>query len=317
MRTSSILAVVALGLAACVCRGKGGELSSTPPAALPGPPGLARIVGPATPPEALTGVDTADLSDRERATYWKLVTSLYAPCADQAVSVAQCVKESRRCAACQGGARLIASRVRAGASASEAEHAYAARFGKNVKQVPLDDSPSRGPEAAPVTIVVWSDFDCPHCRISMPLLDETVDRFSPNVRIVHKLYPLLSHVNADGAARTAAAAAQQGRFWQMEKVLFDHQGALDPSEIEGYAKLADLDLERFRVDVKGDLARKVIARDRAEADAAGLTGTPFILINGREFDLAHFRIHDDLTPWIALEIEIAAATRGAGDAGAR
>ncbi len=301
------LTVLAIGLAACHAPA---DLSAhAPPTALPGPTGGARIAAPETPAEALPGVDTTDLSARERATFWKLVTSLYAPCADQPVSVAACVREGRACAACPGAARLLASRVRAGASAADAERAYAARFGTKVTPVPIDDSPSRGPEGAPVTVVVWSDFDCPHCRFSVPVVDEVRERFAPNVRVVHKLYPLRSHANSDGAARAAVAAHQQGRFWELERVLFDHQGALGEGELEGYAKLAGLDVARFRADLASPVPAQRVARDRDEADAAGLDGTPFVVINGRPFDLGLFRLHDDLAPWIALEIELAGARR--------
>jgi protein-disulfide isomerase len=197
--------------------------------------------------------------------------------------------------------------VRAGASIADAERAYAARFGDKIVAVPVDDSPVAGPADAPVTIVVWTDFDCPHCRISLPLFEELREKYAPHVRVVHKLYPLRSHPNADGAARAAVAAAKQSRFWAMEKVLFDHQGDLGAAELDRYAELAGLDVARFRVDLASPEVAKVVARDRDEADAAGLDGTPYVVVNGRPVDLGVFHLRDELGPWIEAEIEIAKA----------
>src|SRR5262249_40175750 len=182
---------------------------------------------------------------REKNEWWRLVSQLYAPCSDQAVSIAQCVKESRACRSCVPAARLIANKVREGATAEEAEAAYAVRFGPNVKQIDPADSPSRGPLNAPITVVVWSDFECPHCKLAMPILDTIVEKFSPNVRLVHKFYPLHQHQRAEPAARAAIAAKNQGKYWEMEHTLFEHQSELNPADFDKYARDLKLDAARF------------------------------------------------------------------------
>jgi protein-disulfide isomerase len=126
------------------------------------------------------------------------------------------------------------------------------------------------------------------------------------VRLVHKFYPLVNHhVHAEGAARAAIGALRQGRYWEMERMLFENQSALTEADLMIYAGQIKLDLDRLRADMKSDATRQMIERDKADADRAGLMGTPFILINGREFDLAYFRPETDLEPWVAMELELA------------
>ncbi|WP_437673943.1 DsbA family protein [Sorangium sp. So ce131] len=278
---------------------------------LPGPPGAAPLDAPGGEPEELPGVDTSELVRRERHTWWQLVSQLYAPCSDQAVSIAQCVRESRPCAACVPAAQLVADKIRGGASAAEAQAAYGVRFGPNVKKIDVADSPARGPERAPVQIVVWSDFECPSCKRAVPLVDEVFERHAPHVRLVHKVYPLRSHPHAEAAARAAVAAHGQGRYWQMERLLFENQDRLEEADLLGYAQKIGLDLARFRADMKGDAAAKVIERDKAEADKAGLSGTPFIVVNGREFDLALFSLQGELDRWVETELKIGGGREGA------
>lgn len=271
---------------------------------LPGPAGAPELVAQGAPKTALPGVDTSELSDREKALFGKLVAELYAPCPEQAVSVAQCVEEARPCAACPKAARFLADRAHRGVSAAEARSAYATRFGPDVKQVAIGDSPSRGPEDAKVTIVVWSDFECPHCRMVMPILDRIVAANAPRVRLVHKFYPLRAHKSAEPAARAAIAAKNQGRYWEMEEILFKNQQRLSDADLDQYAGSLKLDMRRFHSDLQAPATTDMIARDRAEADRLGLTGTPFIFIDGRQFDFDYFHVNDDLEPWIALELEL-------------
>jgi predicted DsbA family dithiol-disulfide isomerase len=309
-RTTALAFALALPLlAACgsdPAQPKGpNDFASTPTVNLPGPQGVTPP-GAAAPgdPTALPGVDTKDLTGREFRLWWNLTHQLYAPCPDQAVSVAQCVKESRSCAACVPAAQLLANKVRDGGTADDLRATYAARFGPNLKKVDVADSPARGPADAPVTVMVWSDFQCPHCRMTLPILDKVFDKYAPRVRLVHKFYPLQAHTHAEGSARAAIAAQNQGKYWEMERLLFGHQDAQTQGDLDNYAKELKLDLQKFHADMSAEKTTKIIDRDRADADKAGLNGTPFILINGREFDLTYFHPDRDLDAWVALELEL-------------
>jgi protein-disulfide isomerase len=303
----ALLALVALA----ACDGNAGH-AKTPAneVVVPHPEGAPTYVVPpagegAGDPKPLPGIDIDKLSLRERGLFWDLVSQLYAPCTEQAVSIAQCVQESRPCATCRPAATLLADKVHQGATAEEGRTVYATRFGPNVKKVDVADSPAKGPADAPVTILAWSDFQCPHCRLALPMLEGIFDKFSPKVRLVHKFYPLQSHTTAEPAARAAIAAQNQGHYWEMERLLFGHQDAQQPKDLDDYARQLRLDPQRFRADQASAATAKILARDRADADRSGLNGTPFILINGREFDLSFFHLESDLEAWIALELELA------------
>ncbi len=186
----------------------------------------------------------------------------------------------------------------------EARAAYGARFGPDVKKVDIGDSPSRGPADAPVTIVIWSDFECPHCRFAMPILDSIFKKYAPRIRLVHKFYPLRAHLNAEPSARAAIAAQNQGHYWEMEQLLFANQSKQTQADLDRYAASLNLDMSRYTRDLQSEKTSAALARDRADADRFGLDGTPFILINGRPFDLDYFKLDGDLEAWVALEVQM-------------
>jgi protein-disulfide isomerase len=283
------------------------------PLALPGPVNAPPLKAAASEPEELPGVDTSQLSRREKELAWRMVTELYAPCQREAVSLAVCVKEKRACASCVPAVKLLVDKIHEGASSEQAQTVYATRFGPKLKQVDLADSPSEGAADAPVTIVEWFDFECPHCKIAGPVLEKLVEKHPRGVRLVQKFFPLKQHPRADVAARAAWAAQQQGKYWDMERTLFAHQDALTDQDLEKYATDLKLDVKRWKSDMASSRAAEVVARDRDQADKLGLTGTPFILINGREFDLGLFHFESDLEPWVDLELQLAG--RGAAGPG--
>jgi thiol-disulfide isomerase/thioredoxin len=256
----------------------------------------------------LAGVDTGALTSREKKDWSTWVTDLLAPCPSEPVSIAVCVKEQRKCAKCLPAAKLLLKQVRAGKSRSQAEEAFFARFAPDrVKAVDPSDSPSKGPASAPVTIVEWADFECPHCRHAAPLLDKLVESHPGKVRVVYKFYPLQAHVHGESAARAAVAAMKQGKFWEMHHTLFEHQDAMEPRDIEKYAKQIGLDLAKFKTDWESEETADRVSRDRKQGDVLALAGTPAIFINGREFDLAKFDMNEDLEDWITVELEVGAS----------
>jgi protein-disulfide isomerase len=254
---------------------------------------------------APSGEDVADLVPREREAYERLIETTLAPCSDEAVPLDVCLDEKRPCSACGPAARFLLDRVKAGLAKSDIQRAYGLRFGNDVRNVDVADSPAKGPADAPVTIMVWSDFECPACKRIVPMVERVFAAHDKDVRLVHKLYPLSKHPHAEMAARAAFAAKLQGRYWQMERELFENQEKLAQDTINEIAEDLGLDMARFRADAQSPAAKKVIDRDMADADRSGLAGTPFILINGREFDLELFKPEPDLEAWVAMEIALA------------
>jgi len=91
----------------------------------------------------------------------------------------------------------------------------------------------------------------------------------------------------------------------MERVLFDHQDEQTDTDLARYAQELKLDMKRWKADLEADRTTKILERDHEDAERAGLAGTPYILVNGREFDGALFHVATDLEPWVQLELELA------------
>ncbi|MDI1444484.1 thioredoxin domain-containing protein [Polyangium sp. 6x1] len=249
--------------------------------------------------------EMGDLVPRERETVERLLDELIAPCPDQAVPLSTCLDEKRSCKACEPAARFVTERVKAGLGRAEATRAYEIRFGSKVTTVDVAGSPTKGSATAPVTLMVWSDFECPACRRIVPMVEHVAAEHADDVRLVHKFYPLPRHAHAEVAARAAYAAQKQGRYWEMEHALFENQDKLGDAAIGAIAEELGLDMGKLRADMQSEAATKTIERDKADADRAGLMGTPFIMINGREFDLGLFKPEPDLDAWVTMEIELA------------
>src|SRR5690606_35267644 len=103
------------------------------------------------------------------------------------------------------------------------------------------------------------------------------------VKVVFRNYPLSGHPRAMPAARAAIAAGQQGKFWEMADLLFQHQRALEDEDLERYAQQIGLDLERFHADLHAPETQAAIERDREEGRRLDVQGTPTFFVNGRRF----------------------------------
>ncbi len=170
----------------------------------------------------------------------------------------------------QAGARPAARQAAAGPDATKAY------------DLPVGDSAIRGPENAPVTIVEFSDYQCPFCARSEPLIRDVMKEFPTQVRFVYKHMPLVSlHPNAMGAAQAATAAGKQGKFWEMHDLLFANQRALQPENLKTYAQQIGLDMAKFEADMASPEVRAAIQADVQLARTAGVRGTPTIFVNGK------------------------------------
>jgi protein-disulfide isomerase len=235
---------------------------------------------------SLPGVDTSAMTPRERHAWSSLVSSLLAPCPATPVPLAQCVLEKRSCPACAQAAKWVARAVRDGASDTQIQHAYKERFDPtSARTLPLDGSPTQGPDNAPVTVIEFADFECPHCRQAVPLIDAVLSAHPDQVKVVYKTYTLPFHVRGEPAARAAFAAGRQGKFWEMEHLLFERQEHLEDADLERYAKMLRLDVSKWKADMGSPAVSDRIAHDRALGEELKLKGTPTIYVNGRELDV--------------------------------
>jgi protein-disulfide isomerase len=275
-------------------------------ASIPEPPSSSSATQAEVKEVTLQGVDTSAMTPRERKEFSSLVSDLLAPCPNTPVSIAQCVQENRPCAACLQAAKSIAHAVREGASQSQIQEAFKARFDpQGAKVIPTAGSPSKGPEDAKVTVVEFADFECPHCRMAVPMVDAVLAAHPGQVRLVYKFVELTMHVHAEPASRAAWAAGQQGKFWEMERLLFERQDHLEQGDLERYAKILKLDVAKWKTDMDSPAAKDRLAQDQRLEDDLKLKGTPTIYVNGRELDL---EADEQLEDRVANELGVPPAT---------
>ena len=143
------------------------------------------------------------------------------------------------------------------------------------------NSPARGPDNAPVTLTVFSDFQCPYCSRLVPFVDEVLAKNPDKVRIVFKQFPLRMHNFALPAALASLAARDQGKFWPMHDLLFANSSQLSDEKIRSLAQQVGLDLARFDKDRNDKRLRDEVQRDLELGQKAGVQGTPTVFINGK------------------------------------
>ncbi len=149
-------------------------------------------------------------------------------------------------------------------------------------KVPLDESPIRGPASALVTIVEFSDYQCPFCSRAHNTIVELEKQYEGKIRVAMKQHPLDFHPNAKPAALAALSAGEQGKYWEMHDKIFANQQNLDANTFEGYAKALGLNVEKWKADQQSPKFQSMIAKDTALAMQIGATGTPAFFINGKK-----------------------------------
>ena len=149
-----------------------------------------------------------------------------------------------------------------------------------VQNVSVDDDPARGEVNAPVTVVEFTDFQCPACAAMHPVLEEVLKSYGNKVRFVVRDYPLAQHEHARKAAEAANAAKAQGKFFEYAALLFKNQKALDTASLKKYA--SDLGLNRTRFDAELDrgVYEGEVNKDLEDGDVYGIGSTPTIFVNG-------------------------------------
>ncbi|HSK78504.1 MAG TPA: thioredoxin domain-containing protein [Thermoanaerobaculia bacterium] len=141
--------------------------------------------------------------------------------------------------------------------------------------------PSQGPANAPVTIVEFSDFQCPFCSRIIPTLNQVKEKYGDKVRIVFRQYPLPMHAEAQKAAEASLCANDQGKFWQLHDAMFANQGALKVDQLKAKAAELGLNAEAFNSCLDSSKYAAQVAADMKEGSAAGVSGTPAMFVNGR------------------------------------
>lgn len=150
-----------------------------------------------------------------------------------------------------------------------------------VHNIPIGTSPVKGEKGAPVTIVEFSDFQCPYCSRLQPTLREVLKTYPKDVKLVYKDFPLSFHKQAKNAAKAARAAGEQGKYWEMHDLIFEKYNKLTEEMFKEFASKLGLEMEKFTADFTGNKYDELIQEDMSLAQRVGVRGTPTLFLNGR------------------------------------
>ncbi len=151
---------------------------------------------------------------------------------------------------------------------------------KNPIKIDPGNSPVKGPKDAKVTIIEFSDFQCPFCKRGYQTMEEVLKAYPKDVKVVFKHYPLPFHQQAVPAAKASWAAQQQGKFWEFHNELFENQNQLGDSFYTATATKLGLDLKKFEADRNSDAADKAVQADYDLGQQHGIEGTPGFFVGG-------------------------------------
>ena len=228
------------------------------------------------------GVDTSALAETQLASFYTMLNTEPSAC-DKPHSLATSLRDDAQCRNSMVVSQFIADRLASGATPSDI------KFDVDVvvealaeREIPIEGRPVYGNERAPVTVVVFADFQCPHCQVEAPELRKIVQQYRGQAKLVYMHYPLGKFPRSDAAAAASEAAHLQGKFWEMHDAIFDHQTQLEDEDLERYAgQIAGLDVAKWKADYNSEAMALIVAKHRALGEALAITGTPAVFVNGR------------------------------------
>jgi protein-disulfide isomerase len=242
------------------------------------------------------GVDLSGLSESQQTTFFQIINTEPSAC-DKPHSMATSLRDDATCRDSLVAAQFVADRLKGGASTSQVKSELEFVVDSlKPRKIPIEGRPVYGSERAPVTVVVFADFQCPHCQKEAPILRKAIDQFRGRAKLVYKHFPLGGHPRAKYAAIAAEAALEQGKFWEMHDAVFANPEHLEDEDILKLARQIGLDMAKFEKDYE---SKKMLARveaDRADGEKLDIQGTPAVYVNGRFYNQLLFG--GSITGWI-------------------
>ncbi|MBV8865829.1 MAG: thioredoxin domain-containing protein [Acidobacteriaceae bacterium] len=242
--------------------------------------------------DSLAGVDLSHLTAAQKASALKVLRSQGCSCGCN-MKLAECRVVDPNCSYSNGMAAAVVDAIAHGKTVDEAQAAAVASKWGHLQEpklledpvtIPVAGAPSTGPQRAPITIVEFSDFQCPYCAAAVPEINALLKAYPTQLKLIFKQYPLEMHSQADLAAAAALAAQKQGKFWEMHDAMFAHHDELTRANILAFAKQIGLDMKRFEEDMDSTAVHESVIRDVQDGDHAGVEGTPTLFINGQRYN---------------------------------
>jgi protein-disulfide isomerase len=235
------------------------------------------------------------MTDGQKYAVMKVMNDNTCDCGCDKGTLANCVKTDPNCPNSPAKLRQAVELAKQGKNAGDIQSAMFGRGAaapsrptaraddsSTVFKVPIEGSPMKGKADALVTIVEFSDYQCPFCSRGEKTMQQLQKDYGAKLRMVMKQNPLSFHENAKPAAMAALAAGEQGKYWEYHEKLFDNQQALDEASLEKYAKDVGLNVAKWKASLKNPKSEEIITRDQALAGQLGASGTPAFFINGRK-----------------------------------
>jgi protein-disulfide isomerase len=240
--------------------------------------------GKTSPDDLYPGMNFSELDPSKRSLFVEVAKSELCPCDKSNQSLHGCLqKQSTQCSSAKRMGAMMAAQIQQGRNKEDLQSKIA-EFQKELTEsyeFSLENAPRKGPADAPVKIVEFADFQCPHCKRASEALKTVRQKFGDKVVHYFKHYPLKAHPQAELAARASIAAHRQGEFWPMHDLLFQHQRSLSRQKIMSFARQLGLNISEFKAALKAPSVLGLIRADKREARDADISGTPAIFINGQ------------------------------------
>ncbi|HEY0251970.1 MAG TPA: thioredoxin domain-containing protein [Kofleriaceae bacterium] len=250
----------------------------------------------------LAGIDVAKLSDANQKTFYKLVGSLSSPCG-KAESLRKSFASDTSCKRAPFAVRYIVALLGDEANEQQTREEYEKKYtakDEGTAKFDVAKAPHEGPDDAPIKIYEFFDYECPHCKLFKPQLDQLMKDENGKAVLYSMMFPLEKHEGSKSAAQAALAANAQGKFKEMHEMLFDKSPDHDHEHVSGYAKSIGLDMAKFEQDYTN--AQPQVNSDYAQGEKAGVDATPTLFINGRKYTGPnHFKY---VEMWIDEELAV-------------
>jgi protein-disulfide isomerase len=230
----------------------------------------------------LAGVDVTKLEGDKQKLFYKLVNTFKSPCG-KTHSLRTSFTQDTSCKRAPFAVRYIIALLDDEASEDQVREEFTHKY-ENSKTVKLDVSkaPRVGTEDAPIKLVEFFDYACPHCAQFKPMLDQVAAEQGSKISEHFLMYPLGKWPDSKSAAQAALAADKQGKFKEMHALLFAKSPQHNKDAVMGYAKELGLDLAKFEADYGA--AGSQVENDRAQGETAGVESTPTLYFNDRKYE---------------------------------
>ncbi len=244
-------------------------------------------------PRELKEINLNGLTNEQVNAVFEILDSYNCPCPCYKGTVVEC-RNNTKCGTGRRIATDVVDRIRAGepkANVSKIAQNTVKNIAANIKRKQEKYSKSYdinyvgsyvlGKMDAPLTLIVFLDFECPYCNKGYVIYNELVKAFPDDINFVLMHLPLRMHPTAVDYAAAAEAAGIQGKFFEMSALIFENRGKYSDEKVIGLAQKLGLDTEKFAKDLKSDKVRQKVFSNKNEAKRHGITATPTVIINKR------------------------------------